>query len=155
MEWRALPSGLRIGATGQSRVSTPRCLPGWHRAQAQLGGRNPNVSLLVAIGVNDEGYREILGIFEGTRRRLVWGYPRAPRSSSPTGRGSAVVVHWYRNIVSHVASTKVREIGRCSRRSGDPHRRGHCRGTAEGCPSDRGAAPDKAVELVRQRSRRR
>jgi putative transposase len=74
-----------------------------------------NVSLLVAIGVNDEGYREILGICEGAKEdkagwsgflkhlkerglrscRLIisdacMGYPRAPRSSSPTPRGSAV-----------------------------------------------------------------
>ena len=40
-------------------------------SQAQLGRRNPNVSLLVAIGVNDEDYREILGICEGTRRAGV------------------------------------------------------------------------------------
>jgi putative transposase len=37
-----------------------------HRAQAQLGEVR-NVSLLVAIGVNERGYREILGICEGAK----------------------------------------------------------------------------------------
>lgn len=31
------------------------------------GGEVQNVSVLVAVGVNDEGYREILGVAEGSR----------------------------------------------------------------------------------------
>lgn len=31
------------------------------------GGEVQNVSALVAVGVNDEGYREILGVAEGSR----------------------------------------------------------------------------------------
>ena len=31
------------------------------------GGEVQNVSVLVAIGVNSEGYREILGVAEGSR----------------------------------------------------------------------------------------
>jgi putative transposase len=38
-----------------------------HCAQAQLAGEVRNVSLLVAIGVNSEGYRDILGICEGAK----------------------------------------------------------------------------------------
>ena len=37
-----------------------------HRAQAKLGEVR-NVSLLVAIGVHERGYREILGICEGAK----------------------------------------------------------------------------------------
>jgi putative transposase len=37
------------------RERTPLCLPGRHRAQAQLDRRDPQ---RVAIGVNDEGYRD-------------------------------------------------------------------------------------------------
>ena len=53
-------------------------------------GEVRNVSLLVAIGVNDNGYREILGICEGAKedkagrssfRMPASGLPRAPRSS--------------------------------------------------------------------------
>ena len=37
------------------------------------GGEVQNVSVLVAIGVNDEGYREILGVAEGSREdRESW-----------------------------------------------------------------------------------
>ena len=38
-----------------------------HCAQAHWAGEVRNVSLLVAIGVNHEGYREILGICEGAK----------------------------------------------------------------------------------------
>ena len=34
---------------------------------AELGGKARNVSVLVAVGVNDGGYREILGVAEGSR----------------------------------------------------------------------------------------
>ena len=38
------------------------------------GGEFRNVSLLVAIGVNSEGYREILGICEGAKEdKAGWG----------------------------------------------------------------------------------
>jgi putative transposase len=70
-------------------------------------GEVRNVSLLVAIGVNGEGYREILGICEGAKedkagwsgflkhlkerglasssssRTPAWGYPKALRSYFP------------------------------------------------------------------------
>jgi hypothetical protein len=44
-------------------------------------GEVPNVSLLVAIGVNSEGYREILGI----RGRTAWA-SLAPPACRPNGR---------------------------------------------------------------------
>jgi transposase-like protein len=77
-------------------------------------GEVRNVSLLVAIGVNSDGYREILGICEGAKedkagwsaflkqrnagygasssssRTPVWGCPRVRPSSSQTRPGSVV-----------------------------------------------------------------
>ena len=66
-------------------------------------GEVRNVSLLVAIAVNGEGYREILGICEGAKedkagwsaasgwssRTPAWGLPRVPPSSSPRPPGTA------------------------------------------------------------------
>lgn len=35
--------------------------------EGQLGGEYKNVSILVAIGVNQDGYRQILGVAEGLK----------------------------------------------------------------------------------------
>src|SRR5262249_35743574 len=94
-----------------------------------------NVSLLVAIGVNESGYREILGICEGAKEdksgwseflkhlkergvkgiRLIHsdaciGLAESAAEFCPDAAWQRCVVHWYRNIFSHVPSTKVREI---------------------------------------------
>ena len=45
-------------------------------------GEARNVSLLVAIGVNSEGYREILGICEGAKEDRVAGAPSSNTSRS-------------------------------------------------------------------------
>jgi peptidoglycan hydrolase-like protein with peptidoglycan-binding domain len=99
-------------------------------------GEVRNVSLLVAIGVNGEGYRDILGICEGAKEdKAGWsGFLKHLKERSLRGVRllisdacmglvesateffseaawqRCVVVHWYRNIFSHVPSTKVREI---------------------------------------------
>ena len=98
-------------------------------------GEVRNVSLLVAIGVNVEGYREILGICEGAKEdKLGWsgflkhlkdrglkgvqlivsdactGLMESASEFFPDARWQRCVVHWYRNIFSHVPSTKVREV---------------------------------------------
>src|ERR1700745_3860563 len=98
-------------------------------------GEVRNVSLLVAIGVNDNGYREILGICEGAKEdkagwgaflkhlkerglkgvRLITsdaciGLAESAAEFFPDAAWQRCVVHWYRNIFSHVPSTKVREI---------------------------------------------
>jgi putative transposase len=98
-------------------------------------GEVRNVSLLVAIGVNGEGYREILGICEGAKEdkagwsgflkhlkerglkgvRLIisdacMGLAESAAEFFPDAAWQRCVVHWYRNIFSHVPSTKVREI---------------------------------------------
>ena len=98
-------------------------------------GEVRNVSLLVAIGVNESGYRVILGICEGAKAdqdgwsaflrhlkdgglkgiRLVTsdaciGLAEIAAEHFPETVWQRCVVHWYRNIFSHVPSTKVREI---------------------------------------------
>src|SRR6266487_3170076 len=98
-------------------------------------GEVRNVSLLVAIGVNERGYREILGICEGAKEdktgwsaflkhlkarglkgvRLITsdaciGLAESAAEFFPEAAWQRCVVHWYRNIFSHVPSTKVREI---------------------------------------------
>ena len=98
-------------------------------------GEVRNVSLLVAIGVNDNGYREILGICEGAKEdkagwsaflkhlkerglkgiRLIisdacLGLAESAAEYFPDAAWQRCIVHWYRNIFSHVPSTKAREI---------------------------------------------
>src|SRR3954469_735645 len=98
-------------------------------------GEVRNVSLLVAIGVNQSGYREILGICEGAKEdkagwsaflkhlkerglkgvRLITsdaciGLAESAAEFFPDAAWQRCIVHWYRNIFSHVPSTKVREI---------------------------------------------
>src|SRR5215831_19292074 len=90
---------------------------------------------LVAIGVNERGYREILGICEGAKEdktgwsaflkqlkergmkgvRLITsdaciGLAASAAEFFPEAAWQTCVGHWYRNIFSHVPSTKVREI---------------------------------------------
>jgi putative transposase len=100
-----------------------------------LAGEVRNVSLLVAIAVNSDGYREILGICEGAKGdksgwsaflkhlkerglrgvRLIisdacLGLAESAAEFFPEAAWQRCVVHWYRNIFSHVPSTKVREV---------------------------------------------
>lgn len=42
------------------------CLCGWNLPQRQLGAYE-NVSILVAIGVDEDGYREVLAAAEGMK----------------------------------------------------------------------------------------
>ena len=98
-------------------------------------GEVRNVSLLVAIGVNAEGYREILGICEGAKEdKAGWsgflkhlkerglkgvqlivsdaciGLAESAAEFYAEARWQRCVVHWYRNVFSHVPATKVREV---------------------------------------------
>jgi transposase-like protein len=98
-------------------------------------GEVRNVSLLVAIGVPAEGFREILGICEGAKEdRKGWsgflahlkqrglagveliisdaclGLVESAAEHFPDARWQRCVVHWYRNVFSHVPSEKVREV---------------------------------------------
>ena len=94
-----------------------------------------NVSLLVASAVNSEGFREILGICEGaTEDKSGWsaflrhlvdrglrgvqliisdacrGLMESAAEYLPEARWQRCMVHFYRNVFSHVPATKVREV---------------------------------------------
>ena len=94
-----------------------------------------NVSLLVASAVNSEGFREILGICEGAKedksgwsaflRHLVdrglkgvqliisdacRGLMESAAEYLPEARWQRCMVHFYRNVFSHVPATKVRDV---------------------------------------------
>lgn len=98
-------------------------------------GEVRNVSLLVATGVNLDGYREILGICEGAKEdKSGWssflkhlkerglkgvqliisdacmGLVESAAEFFPEARWQRCTVHFYRNVFSHVPSTKVREV---------------------------------------------
>jgi transposase-like protein len=99
------------------------------------GGEVRNVSLLVAVGVSGEGFREILGICEGAKEdKAGWsgflahlkqrglagveliisdaclGLIESVAEHFPDARWQRCVVHWYRNVFGHVPSDKVREV---------------------------------------------
>ena len=98
-------------------------------------GEVRNVSLLVAIAVNGEGYREILGICEGAKEdkagwsgflkhlkerglmgvRLIisdacLGLAESAAEFFPDASWQRCVVHFYRNVFSHVPRPKMREV---------------------------------------------
>ena len=98
-------------------------------------GEVRNVSLLVAIGVSAEGFREILGICEGAKEdRKGWsgflgrlkqrglagvelivsdaclGLVESAAEHFPEARWQRCVVHWYRNVFSQVPREKMREV---------------------------------------------
>ena len=98
-------------------------------------GEVRNVSLLVAIAVNSEGYREILGIVEGAKEdKAGWsGFLKHSEGAGAEGRAAdhlgcvhrpcrerggvfpgagwqRCVVHFYRNVFSHVPRPKMREV---------------------------------------------
>src|SRR6186997_1367392 len=98
-------------------------------------GEVRNVSLLVAIAVNAEGYREILGICEGAKEdkagwsgflkhlkergltgvRLIisdacLGLAESAAEFFPDASWQRCVVHFYRNVFSHVPRPKMREV---------------------------------------------
>src|ERR1700754_259133 len=98
-------------------------------------GEGRNVSLLVAISVNAEGYREILGIVEGAKEdKAGWsaflahlkgrglsgvelivsdacmGLVESAAEFFPEARWQRCMVHFYRNVFSHVPAGKLREI---------------------------------------------
>ena len=99
------------------------------------GGEVRNVSVLVAIGVNQDGYREILGVAEGSKEdkaswqqflrylkqrglkgvRLVvsdkcLGLVEALGEFFPQAAWQRCIVHFYRNVWTAVPSGKVAEV---------------------------------------------
>jgi putative transposase len=99
------------------------------------GGEVRNVSVLVAVGVNTEGYREILGVTEGAKEdKASWaGFLRHLKGRGlkgvelitsdkclglveslgefyPEASWQRCVVHFYRNVFTVVPKGKVKEV---------------------------------------------
>jgi transposase-like protein len=99
------------------------------------GGEVRNVSVLVAIGVDSDGYREILGACEGAKEdKDSWlnflrqlksrglsgvklavtdkclGLVEALNECFPDARWQRCIVHWYRNMLSKVPKGKMTEV---------------------------------------------
>ena len=99
------------------------------------GGEVRNVAVLIAIGVDGEGYREVLGVAEGTKEDAQsWrsflrhlkerglggvelfisdkclGLIEALGEFYPEASWQRCVVHWYRNVMTVTPSGKVREV---------------------------------------------
>ena len=101
------------------------------------GGEVRNVSVLVAIGIGADGFRQILGVAEGEKEDLEgWrgflrhlkdrglkgvrliisdacrGLVEAVAEVFPNTEWQRCVVHFYRNVFSHVPNGKIAEIAR-------------------------------------------
>jgi transposase-like protein len=99
------------------------------------GGEVKNVSILVAIGVNEEGYREVLGVMEGAKEdKASWeaflrhlksrglegvrlivsdkclGLVESVAAFYPEAKWQRCVVHFYRNVWTAVPTGKVKEV---------------------------------------------
>lgn len=99
------------------------------------GGEVKNVAVLIAIGVDAEGYREVLGVAEGTKEDAEsWrtflrhlkerglkgvrlfitdkciGLVESLAEFYPDAAWQRCVVHWYRNVMTAVPQGKVREV---------------------------------------------
>jgi transposase-like protein len=99
------------------------------------GGEVKNIAVLVAVGVNDDGFREILGVCEGCKEdeqswltflrhlkkrglngcRLVisdkcLGLVEALGEVFPGIDWQRCTVHWYRNVFSKVPSDRKKEV---------------------------------------------
>ena len=99
------------------------------------GGEVQNIAVLVAFGVNGDGYREILGVCEGAKEdKASWlsflrdlkgrglsgtklfisdkclGLVEAIGECYPESRWQRCVVHFYRNVLSVVPKGRVRQV---------------------------------------------
>ena len=99
------------------------------------GGEVENVAVLVAIAVGSDGYREILGVCEGTKEdkeswrnflrhlkerglrgvRLIvsdkcMGLIEALGEFYPEAKWQRCMVHWYRNVFTEVPKAKVKAV---------------------------------------------
>jgi putative transposase len=122
-------------------------------------GEVRNVSVLVAIGVGTDGHRQILGVAEGEKEDLEgWrgflrhlkdrglvgvrliisdacrGLVEAAAELYPQAQWQRCIVHFYRNVFSHVPNSKVAEVARMLK--------------AIHAQEDRTAAVAKATEVV-------
>ena len=106
------------------------------------GGEYENVAILVAIAVNEDGFREVLGAAEGMKEdKASWvsffqwlrgrgldgvklivgdkcmGMLEAVGEVFPDAKYQRCTVHFYRNVFSVVPKSKVKIVAKCSRRS--------------------------------------
>ena len=123
------------------------------------GGEVKNVAVLVAVGVDQNGYRQVLGVCEGAKEdteswrqflrhlkerglkgvRLVTsdkclGLVEALGEFYPEADWQRCMVHWYRNVASTVPKSKVKEVMAMLK--------------AIHAQEDRQAAEKKAVDVV-------
>ena len=123
------------------------------------GGEVKNVSVLVAVGVNEDGYREILGVAEGTKEdKASWrnflrylkerglsgcrlivsdkclGLVEALGEFYPEAQWQRCAVHFYRNVWTATPSGKVKEVSAMLK--------------AIHAQEDLDAAKEKAVDVV-------
>jgi len=128
------------------------------------GGEIRNVSVLVAIGVNREGYREILGVAEGAKEdKESWtGFLRYLKDRGlkgvelvisdkslglievlgdffPEARWQRCMVHWYRNVLRLVPKGKAKQVAAMLK--------------AIHAQEDRKAAQGKAADVARKLER--
>jgi putative transposase len=122
-------------------------------------GEVKNVSVLVAIGVGNDGFRQILGVAEGQKEDLEgWrgfmrhlkdrglkgvqliisdacrGLVEAVTEVFPESAWQRCAVHFYRNVFSHVPNNKVAEVARMLK--------------AIHAQEDRSAAESKSKEVI-------
>lgn len=122
-------------------------------------GEVRNISVLIAIGIGTDGFRQILGVAEGEKEDLEgWrgflrhlkdrglngvrliisdacrGLVEAAAEVFPKTDWQRCVVHWYRNVFSHVPNGKVAEVARMLK--------------AIHASENRKAAANKAAEIV-------
>lgn len=99
------------------------------------GGEVRDVAVLVAVGVNQEGFRDILGVMEGAKEdKASWtkflrhlkdrgldgvqlivsdkclGLVESLAEFYPEARWQRCVVHWYRNVFSDVPKARVKQV---------------------------------------------
>lgn len=122
-------------------------------------GEVKNVSVLVAIGVGNDGFRQILGVAEGQKEDLEgWrgfmrhlkdrglkgvrliisdacrGLVEAVTEVFPESEWQRCAVHFYRNVFSHVPNNKIAEVARMLK--------------AIHAQEDRSAAESKSKEVI-------
>jgi putative transposase len=123
--WRNQPITGRFAYVYLDGIWLKRC---W-------GGEVKNVAVLVAIGVDQDGYRQVLGVVEGAKEDIEsWrqflrhlkerglagvelfisdkclGLVEALAEFYPEARWQRCMVHWFRNVLTVVPTGKVREI---------------------------------------------
>ncbi|MCG3122662.1 MAG: hypothetical protein GIKADHBN_01055 [Phycisphaerales bacterium] len=136
-------SGMAQKVYGQIEGWRNRRLEGTHAyvyldgiwLKRSWGGEVKDVAVLIAIGVDQEGFREVLGVTEGTREDAQsWriflrhlkergmkgvrvfitdkclGLVEALAEFYPEAAWQRCVVHWYRNVMTAVPQGKVREV---------------------------------------------